>query len=183
MNTFLIILFLVIILMLLLGIGYIYFYNQINDRIIRIKEAESRIDDNLRDKYDALNKAVSIVKNKIELNSITFRSLAMLKTQKISNFDLDRSLVKSYNELLTVYEENKKKLNDSDELYKTIKELELIDEELVVLREYYNGNITSYNKMIKKFPSLIVAKIKKYKEKLFYDLKDMNDDDIEDFKL
>ena len=37
--------------------------------------------------------------------------------------------------------------------------------------------------MIKKFPSLIIAKIKKYKEKLFYDLKDMDDNDMEDFKV
>ena len=183
MNTFLIILFIIIILILIIAIGYMYYYNQINDRIIRIKEAESRIDENLRDKYDTLNKAVSLVKNKVELDNNAFKNLAMLKTKKLSSFDLDRSLVNSQNELLTIYEENKKKLNDSDELYKNMKSLELIDEELGVLRGYYNANITSYNKIIKKFPSLIIAKIKNYQEKLFFDLKDMDDDIVEDFKL
>ena len=183
MNTVLIILFIIITLIIVLGITYIYLYNQINDLIIRIKEAESRIDDNLRDKYDTLNKAINIIKSKVELNSITFRSFAMLKSKKLSSFDLDRSLVKTYNELLSVYEEHKKQLNESDELYKSMKEIDGIDEELSVLRTYYNNNITNYNKMIKKFPSLIIAKIKKYQERLFYDAKDMDDNDTEDFKL
>ena len=67
--------------------------------------------------------------------------------------------------------------------YKASKQLELIDEELVTLRNYYNGNIATYNKMIKKFPTLIIARIKKYNERPFYDLKDQTDDDYEDFKL
>ena len=37
--------------------------------------------------------------------------------------------------------------------------------------------------MIKKIPTLIIAKIKKYNERPFYDLKNQNDDDYEDFKL
>ena len=108
--------------------------------------------------------------------------MAKLKAKKLSNFDLDRSLVNSYNELLVVYD-NHKELRESDELYKSMKQLELIDEELITLRKYYNANITSYNKMIKRFPTLIIAKIKKYNEKLFYDMKDRNDEDYEDFKL
>ena len=182
MNTFLIILFTIIVLVLLVGILYIYFYNKINDTIIRVNEAENRIDDNLRDKYDILNRSVILIKGKIELDSKMFNDLAKLKAKKISNFDLDRTLVNSHNELLSVFEDNKE-LRDSDELYKAIKQLELIDEELITLRNYYNGNIASYNKMIKTFPTLIIAKMKKYNEKLFYDLKDRNDEDYEDFKL
>ena len=182
MNTFLIILFIIIILALLLGILYIYLYNKINDTIIRINEAENRIDDNLRDKYDILNRSVTLIKGKMELDDKAFNELAKLKTKKISNFDLDRTLVTSHNELLSIYEKNKE-LRDSDELYKSIKQLELIDEELISLRKYYNGNIASYNKMIKTFPMLIIAKMKKYNERMFYDLKDRNDEDYEDFKL
>ena len=40
-----------------------------------------------------------------------------------------------------------------------------------------------YNKLVKKIPTNIVAKIKKYQERPFYDLKNMHDDDYEDFKL
>ena len=37
--------------------------------------------------------------------------------------------------------------------------------------------------MLKRIPTIIIAKMKKYKEKLFYDMKDRNDEDYEDFKL
>ena len=37
--------------------------------------------------------------------------------------------------------------------------------------------------MIKKFPTNIVAEIKRYRERPFYDLKDMTDEDYDDFKL
>ncbi len=182
MNTFLIVLFIVIVFIILCAFMYMYFYNRINDTIIRINEAENRIDNNLRDKYDILNKCITIVKGKIELDDKTFQQIAKLKTKKISNFDLDRTLVNTYNEFVPIYENNKE-LRESDELYKSVKQLELIDEELATLRNYYNGNITLYNKIIKTFPALIIAKMKNYEEKLFYDLKDMNDEDMEDFKL
>lgn len=182
MNTFLIILFVIIILMVALGIIYIHFYNKINDTIIRVNEAENRIDNNLRDKYDILNKCVTLIKSRVELDDKAFKELASLKAKRLSNFELDRLLVNSYNELISVYENNKE-LRDSDELYKSMKQLELIDEELITLRKYYNGNITEYNRMIKRIPTLIIAKIKKYEERLFYDLKNMNDNDYEDFKL
>ena len=182
MNTFLTILFIIIILAITFSIFYIHLYNKFNESIIRINEAESRIDTNLRDKYDLINKSISIIKANIKLDEKKFNDLLILKTKKISNFELDRTLTKAYNELLTILENNKE-LRDSDELYKANKQIELIDEELVTLRNYYNANILNYNRMIKKIPTNIIARIKKYNERLLYDLKNMNDEDYEDFKL
>ena len=54
---------------------------------------------------------------------------------------------------------------------------------MFVNREYYNRNIAEYNKLIAMFPTNIIAKIGKYQEKLFFDKKDMSDDDYNDFKL
>ena len=182
MNGFLITLFIIITLTIILLIYYIVLYNKINESIIRIDEAESRIDNNLRDKYDLLNRSISLFRNKIELDTNAFKEIIKLRARKISNFDLDRVLAKSYNEFLSIYEANPK-VRDSDEIFKVSRQLEIINDELLTLRNYYNANITNYNKMIKKFPTNIVASIKKYKEKPFYDLKDMTDEDYEDFKL
>ena len=182
MNTFLTILFVLLVIVIILGVLYMYFYNKINETIIRVNEAENRIDNNLRDKYDTLNKCVTLIKGNIELDDKAFNELAKLKAKKISNFDLDRVLVTSHNELLKVMEDNKE-LRDSDELYKSIREIDEINEELDTLRKYYNENISYYNKLIKRLPTLFIAKIKHYKEKLFYDMKDMSDEDYEDFKL
>ncbi len=62
MNTFLIVLFIIIIVGISVLICYMYYYNKINETIIRVDEAESRIDNNLRDKYDLLNRCVSYLR-------------------------------------------------------------------------------------------------------------------------
>lgn len=182
MNTFLTILFIIITIIILISITYMSLYNKINETIIRIDEAESRIDNNLRDKFDLLNKCISLIKNIIDLDDNHFKDIIKLRARKISNFELDRILVKAHNEFITIYEANKK-LRENDEIYKANKKIELIDEELTTLRNYYNKNISEYNKNIKKFPTNIIAKTKNYKERLFYDLKDRSDEDYEDFKL
>ena len=66
---------------------------------------------------------------------------------------------------------------------KIIKEIKDIDAKVDNSTDYYNDNITTYNTLIKKFPSNIVAMLCKYKEKLFFDRKDMSDEDYDDFKL
>ena len=55
--------------------------------------------------------------------------------------------------------------------------------EIVAFRKYYNDIITDYNKMVKSFPSNIIAIIFKFKDKFYFDGKNMNDDIIDDFKL
>ena len=182
MDGFLITLFIIIAITLIILIYFICLYNKINESIIRIEEAESRIDNNLRDKYDLLNRSISLIRNRIDLPQDAFKEIIKLRARKISNFDLDRVLAKSYNEFLSIYEANSK-VRESDEIFKVSRQLEIINEELLTLRNYYNLNITNYNMMIKKFPTSIVASIKKYKEKPFYDLKDMTDEDYQDFKL
>ena len=91
-------------------------------------------------------------------------------------------MVKIFNDYNAVYE-TEGKLRENEKVFKIVKQIELIDEELITLRNYYNANISNYNKMVKKFPTNLVAKIKKYKERLFYSLKDMSDEDYEDFKI
>ena len=101
---------------------------------------------------------------------------------KIGNFELYRILKKASIELeglKSTYPE----IDKSDEIKKIIKEIKDIDAKVDNSTDYYNDNITTYNTLIKKFPSNIVAMLCKYKEKLFFDRKDMSDEDYDDFKL
>jgi len=182
MNSFLIIIFVIILFIIICGIVYINMFNKINESLIRIDEAESRIDNNLRDKFDLLSRIVPIIRSNVSIDEDSFKDLLKLKTMKLSNFDLDRVLVSINNEFIQVYDANNN-LKENEEVFKAYKQLDIINDELNTLRNYYNGNITVYNSMIKKFPTNIIAKIKKYKEKTFYDLKDMSDDKKNDFKL
>ena len=79
--------------------------------------------------------------------------------------------------------EKNKVIKSNDEITKISEKINDIDELLLVNKEYYNRNIAEYNKLIKMFPTSIVANVCKYEEKLFFDKKDMSDTDYNDFKL
>ena len=186
MNTLILIIFgIILVICIILGIG-ITLYNKIQNYTIRINEAESIIDNNLREKYDNINKCVSLIKgnetiNK-ELDKKMFEEIVKLKTKKISNFDLDRKLIEANNNFITL-KEKYKELKENEEIINISNKISEIDENLLVNRDYYNKNIAEYNKLIVLFPTNIIAKFYKYEEKLFFDRKDMSDDDYNDFKL
>ena len=184
MDTLMLILLgMVLVICFIIGI-YLTLYNKIQDYIIRINEVESIIDNNLREKYDNINKISSIFKgiDKIKIDKKILDEIVKLKNKKISNFNLDRKLIET-NNYFTSLKENHKEIKTNDEINITFQKISDLDEILTVNKEYYNRNIAEYNKLITLFPTNIVASICKYKEKLFFDRKDMSDEDYNDFKL
>ena len=146
------------------------------DLIIRINEVEGNIDTSLRNKYDLINRSVSIIKGNIDIENNVFDEIVKLRSRKISNFELERKLCNAYNEFL-IFKDKTEELKTSEELIKININLEELNEKLAILIEYYNSNITKYNKMITMFPTNIVAKTNKFNTKLFFDRKDMNDEE------
>ena len=186
MDTLILILFILIIVICIIFGIYTTLYNKIQDFIIRINEVEMILDNNLREKYDNINKCVSLIKgnqtiNK-EIDKKMFEEIVKLRTKKISNFDLDRKLIEANNSFITL-KERYKELKENKDIILITQKIDELDDNIVVNKDYYNKNIKEYNKMIKMFPTNIIAKIYKYEEKLFFDKKDMSDDDYNDFKL
>ena len=181
----LIILGMIIVICLIIGI-YTIIYNKMQEYTILINEVESIIDNNLRNKYDNINKCISIIKGtkeiKDKIDDKVFDEIIKLRTRKISNFDLDRKLIESENIIINLKEQHKE-IKENKDITTIFKKIEENNENLIVNTEYYNKNIAEYNKLIKMFPTNIIAKINKYQEKLFFDHKDMSDDDYNDFKL
>lgn len=181
----LILLGMVVVICLLISI-YTFLHNKMQDYVIRINEVEAIIDNDLRDKYDNINKCISIIKGIKELekkiDEAMFDEFIRLKTKKISNFDLDRALVE-HESLMISLKEKHKEIKDNEDLKDLYRKIEDNNDNLSVHKEYYNKNIAEYNKLITLFPTNIIAKIGKYEEKLFFDKKDMSDDDYNDFKL
>ena len=186
MDSLMLILIVIIIGMCIIVGIYINYYNKFQDYIIRINEVESILDSNLREKYDNINKSVSLIKSSDyideEVDKKLFEEIVRLRNRKISNFDLDRKLVEANNNFINL-KEKYKELKNNKEIITISKRIEELDEAIIVNRDYYNKNIAEYNKLVAIFPTNIVARICKYKEKLYYDKKDMTDDDFNDFKL
>jgi len=182
MEVLLIIIFIIILIICVISIFYATVYNKFQDYIIRINEVESMIDNNLRSKYDLFNRAIPIIKSAIPKDREIFGEIVKLRSRKLGNFELYRVLVRTSNEFEALREEFSD-IDKSNEIKKIKNQINEIDLKLDNEIDYYNENISIYNALLKKFPSNIVATFCKYNEKLFFDRKDMNDEDYEDFKL
>lgn len=166
-------------------ICYICIYNYYQTYIIRINESEAFIDTTLRKRFDLLNKSIGIIeasKKEKEKDEPILKSIINLKSQKLSNFELDRILYDGINEFQR-YKDEIPSLSENEAFLKIDLALFESESEIVSARKYYNDIITDYNKLVRHFPSNMVAKICNYKVKTYYDGKDMTDEDIQDFKL
>ncbi len=181
MNVFMYTLLVTIAVCILL-IWYINTYNKYQSFIIRLNEAEANIDSTLRKRFDLLNKSINIIKANVNTKKEVLESIVKLRSRKLSNFELDRQLYEAINEF-NHYKESYPELKNSESFVKIDVGLNETEAEITAARKYYNDIITDYNKIIRTFPSNLVGKICKYKEKTYLDGKDMNDDDTKDFKL
>lgn len=181
MNAFVILLIIVLLVCLLL-ICYISKYNGFQELFVKINEAEANIDTVLRKRFDLLNKSISVIKANTDIENEVLELIVKLRSRKLSNFELDRQLYEAINEF-NYYKEAYPSLMENDTFSKIDSSLNDSEKEITALRKYYNNTITIYNKKVKKFPSNIVASTRKYKEKYYFDGKNMNDDITNDFKL
>ena len=166
----------------ILLIWYITIFNNYQNYIIRINEAEAFIDTTLRKRFDLLNKSIEIIKAVIKTKKEVLSELTDLKSVKLSNFDLDRKLYEIINEFNGI-KENNEELKNNESFLKIDLGIIESEAEIVAARKYYNDIITDYNKLVRTFPSNVVAKICGYKTKTYFDGKNMEDEDINDFKL
>ena len=167
MNTIITVLAIIIATGVLL-IALVSIYNHFQDYIIRINEAEVSIDAVLRKRFDLLNKASSIIKNKTKDEQNIIEMISKLRSKKLTNYQLDRNLYEAINEFHVVKDKHEE-LQTNEKFLKIEINLMESESEIVGLRKYYNDIITGYNKMVKSFPSNIVAFVKRYKVKEYFD--------------
>lgn len=163
----------------ILGIVYVAIYNRLQKYVIRIKEAESEIDEALRKRYDLLVSMESAINSCTELGQDNFKDF---EKDKMSNFDVDRKLSKIKEIFRMIAADYPDKL-DNEAFRNLLVEVKIIEEKSDAAKAYYNKYTTSLNMLIKKFPSNIVARICHIEERFYFDNKNMNDKDILDFKL
>ena len=173
MNIIVVTLSIVIVVCLILII-LVATYNHFQDYIIRINEAEVNIDATLRKRFDLLNKSIGIIKANIKSEEPVLEDIVKLRSKKLTNFELDRGLYDAINEFHAI-KEKYDKLQTNEEFVKIDIGLMESESEIVGLRKYYNDIITDYNKLVKSCPSNIIAIIKKYKTKDYFDGNNVDD--------
>ncbi len=175
------IILIIIILASLGGIFYITSFNKLNDLKTKIVEAEVIIDENLRIKYDTLIRISNTIKKYMKSDKNYFKEYEKLNTMNISNFDMDRKLNEGFTLILKMCDDLD--LDKDEELNQELEKVRELDEKLCAAKNYYNKNTSLQNAIIRKFPTNIIARIHKFKIKLFFDGKDMDDEIIDDFKI
>ena len=163
MNAIVIVIFVCIFL-----IWFISTFNRFHEFNIKINEAEVNIDATLRKRFDLLNKSITIIKNTTKTEDEILDIIVKLRTKKITNFELDRTLYDAINEFNS-YKEKYKELKNCEEYLKIEINLFESESEIVALRKYYNDIITDYNKLIKSVPSNLIALLKNYQIKPYFD--------------
>lgn len=182
MNLISIIILISILVIGLLIIQYIFNYNKLQEMNIKINEAESIIDNELRNKYDLVLKSSSIINKLLKKEVTYFKELEQLKNDNISNFELDRKITEGEN-LIYKVKNDFASLEDNETYNEILNDLKNTDEILLAAKSFYNKYTTEINLIIKKFPSNIIAKIHRIKVRNYFDGKNMFDDEIKDFKL
>lgn len=167
MNIIIITLSVVIVVCLIL-ILLVATYNHFQDYIIRINEADVNIDAVLRKRFDLLNKSIGIIKENIDSDEEILEGIVKLRSKKLTNFELDRDLYEAINEF-HIIKERYPNLQTCKEFVKIEINLMESESEIVGLRKYYNDIVTDYNKLVKSCPSNIIASIKGYKAKDYFD--------------
>ncbi len=159
-----IILGIVVVLSFLLFI-FVLFNNKFQLAIIKIDKAEEDIDMYLQKKQELLDRTRPII-NK-ELKKQDFMNQIDDIPEDANNFFKHDALKKSYNEFFKTLDENEKLLK-SDALLKILDELNTNEENIIGAIKFYNDTVVEFNHLVVSFPARIIAIIKRYHKKEFY---------------
>ena len=182
MNQILTIFLTIIVLLGTLSVFYVVLYNNIQAHKIKINEAECVIDDLLRKKYDCLINIKQIVLDNTDVDKKSFDDLDKLKKENLSSFDFERKLT-VINKLIEQIYSDYSKLGENEKFNTSYEEIFKLNERLEATKSFYNRYTSLLNKLIKKFPSNILAKIHHINPQTYFDGKDLYDDNLEDFKI
>lgn len=161
--------FLISFLLIIIGFAILKSFN-IHNRFkfytIKLDKANEKIKEALLKKYDLLLKQIKLFKGKKKLKEEEYKEFIELD-KTINVYELDKEIDIYSNKLETVLENNEKLLKDA-KIKNNKNDLEKIDVTIKGLKKYYNNTVENYNTRLHKFPSNIIGKMYKYKDKEQY---------------
>jgi len=144
---------------------FVLFNNKFQLAIIKIDKAEEDISMYLQKKEELLGRAKPIIQKEIKKKDILL-DLDMIEVEA-TNFSKHLTLKKVYNELFKLLDENEK-LFKSKSLQGILEELNQNEEDIVGSIRFYNDTVVDFNHLVLSFPSNLIAFIRRYKKRDFY---------------
>jgi len=151
-------------------VGFILFIatiinNRFKFAIIKIEKAEEDINLYLQKKKELIERTIPIIKKELKLKEYLNDINSI--NDETDNFNKNDILKKLSNEIYKTIDENEK-LYKSDSLMSIINDLSDNEENIVGAIKFYNDTVVDYNKLAISFPTNIIAFVKRYKKKQFY---------------
>ncbi len=175
----------IIILIILVLAIILFIYSICHDKIsfltIKLSNIEEKIKSTLIKRKELIKDSEKIIKDIVKTEKEIYSGLSNLNDEKINMMELDRKLLVYISEFHLI-KDKYQKLQKNEDFQKIAFNILETEDLLNAYKNYYNDNALKYNKLIKKFPIIIVTLIKRRKEKLFFDEKNINDLDYNDFK-
>lgn len=160
---------------IILIISVIVMYNNLVERSVRVDNAWSQIDVQMKQRYDLIPNLVETVKayashEKSTLEEVTkWRAAAMeAKTPE----ELIQSNQKLSGAIANIFAtaENYPDLKVNSNFLDLQSQLKELEEKIAFARQFYNDTVMKYNEYLQRFPSNIIANIFKYKERSYFEM-------------
>ncbi len=143
-------------------IGGIFLYNNLVRGKVRVQEAWSGIDVQLKRRHDLIPNIIEAVKGYMQHERTVLEDIVRLRGQAIQSQDVkdkaaaENGLSASIKTLFAVAE-NYPNLKADQHFLELQKALTSVEDELQLARRYYNGTVRDYNITVETFPGNLLA--------------------------
>lgn len=155
----------------------ILLYNSLVQGLMRVKEAWSDIEVQLKRRYDLIPNLVNTVKGSTNFESQTLekvvsaRAKAMEAKGRQEKTEAENALSGTLTHLFAL-SENYPDLKSNQNFLSLQSELSDTENKIQAARRFYNGNVMDYNTKLRTVPTNIFAKMFSFKESEFFELGD-----------
>lgn len=172
----------------LVGVFIWFLYNGLVTARMRVKEAWSGIDVQLKRRSSLIPNLVETVKGYAKHEKTVFEEVTKARSNLLSakgpkeSAQANNQLASALKSIFAIAEAYPK-LQASDNFKELQQELSDTETKVAAARQFYNANVLDYNTKIKVFPSMIFAKLFGFSEEQFFEAEDEARKDVKvDFK-
>lgn len=172
--------YILVIVVVIVVVWYISTLNQLKRSEIKVEEALSGIDVALVKRYDVLTKMIEVVKAYAKHEKETLSLVIKLRENmsvKEKN-EANASMTESFNKI-NVVAENYPELKASENYQLLERSIVDVEEHLQAARRLYNANVSLYNQLLASFPTNFVATSSGMKEKDFFELSEIERQNVD----
>lgn len=149
-------------------------YNSLVTGRVRIQEAWSGIDVQLKRRADLVPNLIEAVKGYVKhekgvLENVTKARAAMLGAKTVPEKEKADNMLTGALKTIFAVAEAYPKLRASENFKQLQEELSDIEEKVAYSRQFYNSNVMDYNTKIKVFPNVLLAGSFGFKEEEFFE--------------